>query len=198
MKKSFILFFVASGLLFTSSCEKKNQEQQQSTQDTTKTEKKETGLSDDDKKFMQKAADAGMLEVELGKLAHTNASSTQVKELGHMMMTHHQEANNQLKQLASNKNVMLPDSLSNDAKDKLEKLKGLKGKEFDKKYLNELADAHKKDVSDFENEADQAQDPELKSWVQATLPTLKTHLMEVKKTDSLMKKSDKKMSSLRK
>jgi putative membrane protein len=39
-----------------------------------------------------------------------------------------------------------------------------------------MVKGHKKDVAAFEQEAAQAQDPDVKQWATKTLPTLKEHL----------------------
>src|SRR5687768_18424506 len=50
-----------------------------------------------DTEFAVKAADGGMLEVELGKLAQTNAASPEVKKFAQMMVDEHTKANDELK-----------------------------------------------------------------------------------------------------
>jgi len=64
-----------------------------------------------DQHFMMKAAQGGMAEVQLGKLATQNASSQAVKDFGQKMVDDHSKANDELKGLAARKNVTLPTSL---------------------------------------------------------------------------------------
>jgi putative membrane protein len=66
--------------------------------------KKSAGLTAADTKFVKEAADGGMAEVELGQLAASKASSDDVKKFGQRMVDDHGKANDQLKQLASQKN----------------------------------------------------------------------------------------------
>lgn len=189
MKKSSILFLALAGSLFIYSCEKKGENKEASTQDTSamagKEEKK--GLSDKDKEFMQKAAEDNMLEIQLGKLAAEKASSKNVKDYAQMLVTQHEQANEELKQLAGNKEVMLPDSLKEEGQNKLNKLKDKKAKEFDKAYISEMVDEHQKDINKFENEGQKTEDTELKAWIDKTLPHLKHHLETAKQIDSTMK-----------
>src|SRR4028119_1524790 len=58
--------------------------------------------------FILEAASGGLMEVELGRYASTNAASARVKEFGRMMVTDHTKANTQLKAIAGKKNVTLP------------------------------------------------------------------------------------------
>src|SRR3954464_3912536 len=50
-----------------------------------------------DTKFAVNAADGGLMEVELGKLALANASSQQVKDFGQQMVNDHSAGNDELK-----------------------------------------------------------------------------------------------------
>src|SRR5947208_1186951 len=70
--------------------------------------KSSAGRTMADTKFMKEAAEGGMAEVALGQLAVEKASSTDVKKFGQRMVDDHGKANDELKQLASQKNVKLP------------------------------------------------------------------------------------------
>jgi putative membrane protein len=139
------------------------------------------GVLTADHKFMAKAAQGGMAEVELGQLAEQNAQSSEVKSFGKRMVDDHSKANDQLKQLASQKGVALPTTL--DAKDQAQKdrLSKLHGEAFDKAYMHDMVMDHKKDVAEFKHEATSAHDPDLKNFAQQTVPTLESHLQEAEK-----------------
>lgn len=68
-----------------------------------------TMLSSADRDFIMKAADGGMAEVQLGQLAVSKASNSDVKAFGQRMVDDHSKANDQLMQLAQTKGVTLPD-----------------------------------------------------------------------------------------
>lgn len=135
-----------------------------------------------DTKFMKEAAEGGLAEVELGKLASEKASSQEVKDFGQRMVNDHSKANEQLKQLASNKGVTLPENLS--AKDKMlkERLSKLNGPNFDRAYMENMVKDHKKDVAEFNRESTSGKDSAVKQFAGETLPTLKEHL---KKAESI-------------
>jgi putative membrane protein len=138
-------------------------------------------VSSADQRFMDKAAQGGMAEVELGQLAEQNGQSQEVKNFGKRMVTDHSKANDQLKQLASQKDVTLPTDL--DAKDQAtkERLSKLQGAAFDKAYMKDMVMDHKKDVAEFKKESMSASDSGVKSWAGETLPTLESHLQEAEK-----------------
>jgi len=137
-------------------------------------------LAPADKQFIKKAAQGGLAEVQLGQLATEKADSPDVKQFGQKMVDDHSKANDQLKQVASNKGVTVPDKLS--AKDAATKarLEKLSGKAFDRAYMRDMVMDHTKDVSEFRTEAKTAKDPDVKSFASQTLPTLQDHLKQAK------------------
>ncbi|AKD02945.1 DUF4142 domain-containing protein [Pontibacter korlensis] len=141
-----------------------------------------TNISD----FMTKAASNSMLEVEAGRLAQDRAQNQQVKEYGKMMVADHTKANEQMKQLAQQKNVTLPDSLGQDHKDQLQSLQDKKGREFDQEYMDLMVSSHEEAVTLFEDASNNIQDAEVKSFATTTLPKLREHLDRANQIDSTM------------
>lgn len=143
--------------------------------------KQSAGMGDTDSTFLKKAAQGGLAEVELGQLATQKASSEEVKKFGQRMVDDHTKANEQLKQVAAEKKMDLPQTL--DAKDKATKarLEKLSGEQFDKAYMRDMVKDHQKDVAEFEHESKMAKDPAIKSFAEQTLPTLREHLKEAEK-----------------
>jgi putative membrane protein len=133
-----------------------------------------------DQHFVKKAAEGGLAEVELGKLATEKASSDEVKKFGQRMVDDHSKANDQLKQLASSKGIEVPTDLS--AKDKAtkERLSKLSGEQFDKAYMKDMVKDHTQDVSEFKKESTSAKDPDVKNFASQTLPTLEDHLKQAR------------------
>jgi putative membrane protein len=137
-----------------------------------------SSLSASDHKFIKDAAQGGEAEVELGQLAQQKAQSPDVKAFGQRMVDDHTKANDELKQVASQKGVTLPSHP--DAKDQAEKarLEKMSGAQFDKAYMNYMVADHKKDVADFQKAASHASDPDVKNFAQTTLATLQSHLQQ--------------------
>ena len=154
----------------------------QSTSPSTKSATQSTGtapaasLSRSDRKFVEEAAQGGMAEVELGKLAQQHAASDKVKQFGSKMATDHQKANEQLKKIAASKGINLPTDMSSSERREYDKLSKKTGADFDRQYMKEMVSDHKKDVKDFESAAKKADDPDIKSFASSTLPTLQQHL----------------------
>lgn len=134
------------------------------------------GAGSPDQNFMMKAAQGGMAEVKLGQLATQNGQSQAVKDFGQKMVDDHSKAGDELKGLADRKTVTLPADL--DAKDQAtyDRLSKLNGVTFDRAYMKDMVMDHRKDIADFQHEANDGQDPDVKAWAGKTLPTLREHL----------------------
>ena len=133
-------------------------------------------LSARDYKFLKEAASGGMTEVQLGELAKTKGTDQSVKTFGERMVTDHQKANDELKQIASSKGATIPSEVSHSERTSIDKLQKATGAEFDKEFARAMVKDHKKDVKDFKDAVDDVKDPELKAFAQKTLGTLQEHL----------------------
>lgn len=148
-----------------------------------------------DTEFAVKAADAGMLEVELGKLAQKNGASDEVKILGKTMADDHTKVNSELSAIALTKNITLPTGLSEDCQKKYDDLAAKTGKDFDDAYTDHMVKAHKDNIDNFKDEAKKGDDPELVQWASGQVPTLERHL-ELAKTAEKAVDDNKKSSGM--
>ncbi|SFW22572.1 DUF4142 domain-containing protein [Chitinophaga sancti] len=139
--------------------------------------------------FAVKAADAGMKEIALGKIAQEKGVNPQVKAFGEQMVADHSKAADELKSIAAAKNITLPDSVGVDYKKDIDDISKKTGKDFDKAYVNEMVKDHNDAVDLFRKASDDVTDPELKAFAAKTLPTLEAHQTHVKTLDSLLKKN---------
>jgi putative membrane protein len=141
-------------------------------------------LTSQDQKFVMEAAQGGMMEVELGRLAAEKASSAEVKAFGQRMVTDHSKANQQLMTLASNKGITLSRTLPADKQKERDKFANLSGAEFDRMYMQHMLKDHHKDISEFEKQSQKGADSSLRSFAQQTLPVLREHLTLAESTAS--------------
>ena len=133
-------------------------------------------LSKEDADFMVNAASGGMLEVQLGQLAQTHSRNQRVKDFGAMMIRDHGESGEKLKALAASKNITLPDSISNRQQKQKERLQKKNGATFDKAYINMMTGDHKKDLREFEKQASDGTNPDIKAFASDNLKMLQKHL----------------------
>jgi putative membrane protein len=137
--------------------------------------------------FMTKVSDVGMTEVKLGQMAQDKAISQRVKDFGAMMVKDHTAAGDELKSMARQKNVTLPETMSNDHQKKTDDLNKKTGKDFDKAYIKAMVDGHQSTVSDFEKASKNTKDADVKAWVDKTLSTLRMHLDSAKTIQKSLK-----------
>jgi putative membrane protein len=143
-------------------------------------------LSASDSKFIKEAAVGGMEEVQLGQLAAQKATDPDVKNFGQKMVDDHSKANDQLKQLASQKGVTVASTLPPSKQKDVDQLSKLSGAAFDKKYVSMMVQDHKKDVAEFKKESTKAKDTDVKSFASTTLPTLQDHLKMIEDISAKM------------
>jgi putative membrane protein len=132
-----------------------------------------------DQAFVKAAALGGMAEVDLGQLASTKATNEKVKAFGQRMVADHSKANDELKMLATSKNMTWPATLDAKHKATHARLDTLSGATFDRAYVADMLADHRKDVADFKREAATAKDSDVKQFAARTLPTLQDHLKMV-------------------
>ncbi len=175
MKTVIFCSFVALGMgLFACN---NNGERHEDAVDSAKAVNKEVKpVGSDASNFAVKAADGGMMEVELGKIARDHAANPRVRAFGDMMVRDHSQAGDNLKSIATSLNIALPDSVSDDARKEIDKMKMKKGKDFDMAYVNMMVDDHKKDIDEFKKCAADCSDSTIKSFAANTLPVLEKHL----------------------
>ena len=139
----------------------------------TKSAKPDSGA---DATFIKAAAMDGMAEVEHGRFVAQNAASADVKQFAQRMVDDHSKANEELKSLASQKNIALPTELDAKHKAMQAKLSKLKGAALDAAYMTHMVADHKAGVALFQREAKSGKDAETKAFAEKTLPTLQEHL----------------------
>jgi putative membrane protein len=145
--------------------------------DTAKHLRKTVFQNQKDTAFVTSAADAGMLEVQLGKLAAAKGSSPEVKRFGESMVADHSKANDELKALAGKKGIMIPVTLSAKSQKKYEALSTKTGADFDRAYADQMVKDHQEVIAKFKQESQAGNDAELKAWAQGKVAVLEHHLM---------------------
>ena len=142
-----------------------------------------TGTFEADRSFLEEQLAMGTAEIELGRLAQKRAQHADVKEFAAMMVRDHQEASEELKPLAAKATTgqsTAQTATHDDHKDLIDDLSKLSGREFDRKYIDEMIDDHQEGINDLEGKAENASHPDVKQWAAKTLPTMRQHLERAK------------------
>ena len=124
--------------------------------------------------FVSKAAQDGMTEVELGKVALDKSKDAKVREFAQRMVTDHGKANRELASIAKQKGIEAPQKLDTEHQDMVKKLKAQDGEAFDLEYSRHMNMDHDKAIDLFEATS-QSSDADLAGFAKKTLPTLKEH-----------------------
>ena len=135
-----------------------------------------TNASSSDKKFVESALKGGNAEVKLGQLAAEKGSSEDVKQFGQKMVDDHTKMSEQMKQIAQQEGMKVPEGIP--AKDKAleSKLNSLSGDAFDRAYISAMVKDHKKDLSEFKQEADSGNDTSIKDAASHGAQVISEHL----------------------
>jgi putative membrane protein len=104
------------------------------------------------------------------------------------MATDHSKANEELKKMATQKNITVPTSMGAEKQKEFDKLNQKKGAEFDKAYSDMMVSDHEKDLKLFKKEAEEGSDKDLKTWAKGKVLVLEHHLMMAKSTCDAVKK----------
>ncbi len=128
-----------------------------------------------DKMFVRKAAEGGLMEVQLGQLAVDKATDPEVKAFGQKMVTDHSALNESMKPIAERMAVKVPDHLNAKDQATYDKMKAKSGADFDKAYVKDMVMDHHQDLREFGNEAKTVKDPELKAAVEHGHDVIKEH-----------------------
>jgi putative membrane protein len=132
-----------------------------------------------DKAFVKKALEGNMAEVQMGQLALQKSSDDQVKQFAQRMVDDHGKMLDQLKPAAQAMGVKVPDRPSKGAMKNMDKMKALSGDAFDQAYIKDMVKDHKKDSSEFKQEAQNTQNPQLKQLVTEASQTIDSHLQQI-------------------
>ena len=191
MKKSLLSLIVITGASLLSSCgdgsspDSKKQADSANTANIDSAKLRDTSASASvhmadlkpDAEFAAAAADGGMLEVALGKLAEKKGISQTVKKLGAQMVADHSKANMELKALAAEKHIIIPDNMSEKCQKQVSDLDEKNGKDFDKAYADLMVKDHRDDIDEFKKESEKGNDAQVSGWAKNKIPVLEHHLM---------------------
>jgi putative membrane protein len=132
-----------------------------------------------DKAFVKKALEGNMAEVQMGQLALQKSSDDQVKQFAQRMVDDHGKMLDQLKPVAEQMGVKVPAGPSKGQMKSMDKMKALSGDAFDQAYIKDMVKDHKTDDSEFKQEAQSTQNPQLKQMVMQSDQIIESHLQQI-------------------
>jgi putative membrane protein len=131
--------------------------------------------------FLKKVSQSNRAEIELGQLAQARSSNAAVKTFAQMLITDHTKSHAEVAAMAQTKKVTLPlDITQPQTASKLQLERTAAGAAFDRAFAALMVTNHTNAIREFEMAA-KSTDPEVKTFAEKTLPTLKHHLAEAQK-----------------
>lgn len=138
-----------------------------------------------------KTADEG--EVDAAKTAKSKATDSRVKDFAKLMIEDHKDNEKEAKKTAKNNNIKLEKSdvsqnMEDTTKAKIKELKDYKGTAFDKAYIDSQVSMHQQLLNDLDQTyIPNAQNADVKSFLQATRGHVEDHLNKAKEIQSTLK-----------
>lgn len=100
-----------------------------------------------DAAFVTQMALAGLVEVQLGKIANQQGYDSDVKAFGQMMVKDHELANKELAQIASGLGLALAKEIDEKHRTLVDRLSNLQDMELDRQYIAAMVQAHEEVAS---------------------------------------------------
>jgi putative membrane protein len=124
-----------------------------------------------DQTFANAAASSDATEIQAAQLAKTKTKVRRITQFADRMIADHTKTTQQLTTILQSKGAT-PTATPGD----LSALQAETGRKFDRDYMRGQVTAHIAAVKLFQDEIANGQDADVKSFAQATLPTIQDHL----------------------
>lgn len=132
------------------------------------------------KEFVDKVAMQNYAEIQTSKLALEKGQSQEVNDFAQRMIEDHRTANEELKKMAQEENIQVPDDAALMDQGKAMMLKLREGENFDEGYINNQVAAHEETIKVFEEASKTLENEEMKNWAEGELSTLREHYEQAK------------------
>jgi len=136
---------------------------------------------------------ANQIDIDAGKLAKSKTANKEVSQFAQQMITDHTAVNKQASDLVKKLKVKPEESdtsksLKSGAADNMKKLKGLKGTEFDRAYVDHEVDYHQAVLDAIDKTLiPSTSNAELKDLITKVRPAIAAHLDHAKHIQSTLK-----------
>lgn len=133
-----------------------------------------------DRNFVTVAASTGMLEIEASRLALERTQHPQLRGFAQRMVDEYSKSTGELKAIAKDVGLTdVPVTTMGKYNAMLEKLRALKGADFEREYAAQIGVAsHVEAVALFDQASKDLSNPQLKDFAARTLPHLREHLKQ--------------------
>jgi len=127
-----------------------------------------------DKTFVTDAANAGVYQVQAAQVAAKRAQDPQVKAFARRLVDEREKSNASLEKLAASRSMELPRELQHELRRRVRSLEEDKPEKVDREFVKNIGlDDSEKDIERFERARERVKDPQLKSFIETSLPMLR-------------------------
>jgi putative membrane protein len=128
--------------------------------------------------YLKHQIQSNMFAEQAAKLVADKAPEDSVKQFAQKLQEDHKENNQQLKQIAQQKQMQVPNQMAQWQQGLLQEMQQLDPQTLQREFLFGTVAAHHKDILSNKFAAQKAQDNEVKQLATRTLPTLQQHLQQ--------------------
>lgn len=134
-------------------------------------------LTATDRAFLNDAAVGRLFDIEVAKLAINRSVDPIIQSYAYKLLDDHTAANERLQLLAERRRLDLPVILPQKMQEQFAALSAAQGREFDRLFVQIIGIRdHRHDVARFERAGQEVQDADLRKYIEATLPALRSNL----------------------
>lgn len=129
--------------------------------------------------FVKEIADSRMMDFEEGKLAVKQGTTKEIQSYGKLMVEDQSKMLEEIKSIAERRSIPLEKKISDKKMDELKKIRNLKDRDFDKKFIRMMKIDHRRDIRKL-RKASKSKDLEVKYLGTKYLPIVQSHLDKLK------------------
>jgi len=141
-------------------------------------------VSPAEQNFMMKSTEADLTEIDMARLALQKSNNKDVRDYANMIQRDHSSALEDLTDLMKDKSVSQPGTTPPDVSKDLNMMNGLSGPEFDREFINRMVADQQKAIEMSHDQAQIAQDSDVKKYAEDLLPQLQMHLEKAQRLQS--------------
>jgi putative membrane protein len=136
--------------------------------------------------FIASAGLECMTEMQLGRLALERGQAESLRHFAHAMIDVYEKATADIARVAARKALPVPNSLDEEHKQSVERMRQKSGRDFDLAYTGRMIDGHESAITLFKR-GQRIKDPEISALASRTLSVLEARL---RRTNSLLERID--------
>ncbi|RAU84520.1 DUF4142 domain-containing protein [Pontibacter arcticus] len=176
MAKAILYTFFLGIMLGSAGCSSNDSIQEAADQSVQQFEQAGVKGMENDALFVAETASVLMLQEQLAQAASEKAVSPEVKGLSQQMQQAHLQMLEELRQLASTADFVLPSTLGNAQQNSYQDINDKTGIAFDLAYIKEMVEQHEKLLARYKDMAANGKVMEVKQYASRQVPLIEQHL----------------------